>query len=218
MTNECIRSLLASEEKGAINVIVVESNKQLDRDAYSPHPTYFPEGEFNYNRFCRYGIERGNAEWVTLANNDLIFHPLWFSAIHKLHMNHNEIESFGSWNSVDDWHEERFPTGREYYLGFRTGYELSGWCITAKRSVFDRINLDQRVSFWYSDNIYADEIKKNGICHALVKESRVDHLCSQTLNTTDNADELTEGQYDRYKPGTRNMLSSFWRRLISGRK
>jgi hypothetical protein len=41
--------------------------------------------------------------------------------------------------------------------------------------------LNEGVSFWYSDNIYGEQIKHAGVKHALVCSSFVTHLGSSTL-------------------------------------
>jgi hypothetical protein len=48
--------------------------------------------------------------------------------------------------------------------------------------------------FWYSDNVYADELLKHGIKHALVTRSKVDHIVSQTKVLT--ADEANSARLE----------------------
>jgi len=62
------------------------------------------------------------------------------------------------------------------------------------------VKLSERVSLWYSDNIYADELIRNGIKHALVKNSVVKHLGSATINYSVYA---TDSDYIKYIEGYR---------------
>jgi hypothetical protein len=94
----------------------------------------------------------------------------------------------------------RFPEARDYYEGYGVGYELAGWCIVARREIFEIIDLSDRVDFWFSDNIYADELQKHNLKHLLVKNSRVDHTVSKTLLTLppETVRDLTDRQMGRY--------------------
>lgn len=50
-----------------------------------------------------------------------------------------------------------------------------GWCIFQKREIYDYIHLSEDIDFWYSDNDYAEQLKKQNIKHALIKNSIVHH-------------------------------------------
>ena len=55
-------------------------------------------------------------------------------------------------------------------------YFLDDYCL-------DKIGkLDETVSFWFSDNLYALQLKAEGIKHGLFTNVQVDHIGSQTLN------------------------------------
>lgn len=178
--SQCITTLRASEPTVDFNVIVVESDA---KNAQGQNKTLMYEDEkFCYNKALNMGIRDSSNEWVVLANNDLVFHPHWFVEILKAHSNRLDVESFSPWNSFYNWHNYLIPNPADLTLGYRTSYELAGWCIVTKRSVLNAINLSERVSLWYSDNIYADELKKHGILHGLVRRSHVDHITSNTIN------------------------------------
>ena len=191
---ECIRSLRLSEPHITFNVIVIESLLSDKIDVGQDQTIYFGPGKFSYNKALNMGIRASSAEWLVLANNDLLFHPCWFLEILKAHGDRLDVLSFTPWNSYYDWHQNRFPHADNLTIGYRTSYELGGWCIVVKRKVFDLIDLSERVSLWYSDNIYADELKKHGIPHGLVRKSKVDHLTSRTID------------YHQYDPETDRLL------------
>lgn len=203
-TKECIRSLRKSEDDHNFNIIVAESNKNFRDDySYDDCEVIIPEGEFNYNRFCNIGLEHCSSEWVALCNNDLIFQKNWFSEIFAASQELKDVQSFSPWNSYNNWHNERFKEIKPYYEGYGIGYELTGWCIVAKREIFQKVKLDDRVSFWFSDDVYRDELQKHGIKHALVRSSVVAHITSKTLLSmpADVISELTEKQMANYTGG-----------------
>lgn len=190
-TLNALSTLEASEENITFNVVIVESNKNYDADEY-PYPceVIIPDDEFNYNRYCTYGIKhhKNKNEWIALCNNDLVFHKNWFSEILNASETYaSDCQSFSTWNSYNRWHEGMFNniTSDKCYRGYGVTRELVGWCIVAKKEIFNKVKLDDRVSFHYSDNIYADELIKHNIKHALICSSRVSHITSQTLNTMD---------------------------------
>jgi glycosyltransferase involved in cell wall biosynthesis len=185
MVRECIASLRRSEFEHSFNVILVESSA-IAEDVGQDITVHY-DGEFRYNRALNMGIAKGSAEWVILANNDLVFHPWFFTWIHFYSQKFPAFESFSPWNDIHGWHARRFPAIAPIIPGHRITYELAGWCIVTKRTVLDRIQLSDRVKLWFSDNIYADELQRLGIGHALIPQSKVDHLTSQTIDF---------GQYD----------------------
>jgi GT2 family glycosyltransferase len=78
--------------------------------------------------------------------------------------------------------------------GYIVGVHICGWCICIDRNVISEIGgLNEDVEFWYSDNIYGEQIRRAGIKHALVCNSFVEHTCygSNTLKSMPRA-----AQYD----------------------
>jgi GT2 family glycosyltransferase len=207
MTQNAIDSLHDSETEFQFNIFLLESNKN-SKYQYKKCTLIVPEikGDFNYNRYMNYGISKCENEYVVLANNDLFFHKNWFTEIYK---HKNKAESFSSWNNFDNWHStfakiDLSEFNEEGYKeGYRTSYEMTGWCFVAKRNIFDEFTLDERVDFWYSDNVYSDDLQKYGFRHILVRDSKVDHLCSKTTETfsKQKIKELTSDQYKKYNNG-----------------
>lgn len=187
MTNTAINTLLASDQLVQFNIVVVEHHKTFLKEGhvYEGCTVVVPQEEkFNYNLYLKYGIKHSSgAPWTVLANNDLLFHRGWMTTIMKM-FNVTGIKSFSPWN--DGTHQEKFPGQTKLlHVGHRVAYELAGWCMVIRRDLLDQMDLSTRVMFWYSDNIYADELKRLNERHALVTESLVTHLESATINKFD---------------------------------
>jgi GT2 family glycosyltransferase len=92
---------------------------------------------------------------------------------------------FGSASALSQFHLRKgFEQGDFIYEGYAIESLLTGWCIFALRDTIEKINrLNEDYDFWYSDNVYADQLKKAGIRHGLFCNIRVDHLTSATLRT-----------------------------------
>jgi GT2 family glycosyltransferase len=195
MIINCIRSLRESEDKIQFNVVIVESG-DYTVDMGQNDTIQYPKARFCYNHALNMGLEKTTNNWVVLANNDLIFKKGWMHEIIIAHNLRKDIESFSPWNDMWDWHRRYY--GDEYphiIEGYRIGVELAGWCIIARRRIFDRVKLNERVNFWYSDNVYADELQIYGIKHALVTNSRVDHIVSQTHVVTAEESYISRQEY-----------------------
>lgn len=212
MTEDCLSSLLVSEpaDKIRFNILVFESSKTKTYN-YPYCQTLFPKVPFGYNKYMNMGLKKTQSPFVCLCNNDLIFQQGWASSILKAFDNFPNLKSASPFCRFN--HPERnIPA----YNGLRFGYgvrdEVSGWCILFKREILQTTGyLDERLKFWYSDNDYAKTLEKHGIQHALVTDSFVDHLESQTLSTCDQKEQLRltgwEKYYFEYKWGNRSYLS-----------
>ena len=195
MTQQTIDSLIMSENFN-FNVIVVESESV----EYKNCLTIKCNETFNYNRFVNIGLSHCYSDIVSFCNNDLIFHKNWMTFHMKVFNDNSEIHSLSPkcdlWKdgSVYKKHED-FNKG--IHLGFRTGFELVGWCITVRKFVLDDLNgLDTSTNFWYSDNNYAMQLMTNGYQHALNANSTVTHLFgkSSILLTSKEFENMTIGQ------------------------
>jgi GT2 family glycosyltransferase len=195
MTQYAIDSLHESEKLINFRVIVVESYSKVHQ--YKHAIVMKPDQEFNYNAFMNIGIKAGSAEWVCMANNDVVFGKNWFSAILKASEALPHVDSFSSFTS-----QALKALGKEqaYYVQYGIGTFVTGWCLTAKRKIFEKVKLDERVSFWCSDNVYQDELIRQGVNHALVRDSIVEHLGGRTLFSMpgEKIGELTAGQAQIY--------------------
>lgn len=182
ITLDAIRSLYMSENDINFNVIVVESN----HDVVYPMPIitmHLNEPNFNYNRFANEGIKAGCSEYILFCNNDLFFHKGWASEM--------LLYGFDSMSpmSLTSPSQQKFRNERKPLKGYNIAQELPGWAIMIKRSVWNMLGgLDERVTFWCSDDCYAEQLKSNKIEHHLIPTALVNHLDggSNTLKGLDN--------------------------------
>lgn len=179
MTNDAIMSLFKSEESHNFNIIVLEGNKNT---TYQGVTTVHYDGPFIYNEIMNIGTELGSAKWVVWANNDIVFHPGWFSEILKQY----RVTGIKSWGSyAPDWpYQNKRVHGEEYIEGYQIGIHLTGWVITTRREIWNEIGkLNTYYSFYYADYSYAEQLVDHGIKHALACKSKVSHLLNQTFKT-----------------------------------
>tara|TARA_R110000772_G_scaffold243554_1_gene356463 strand:- start:1870 stop:2592 length:723 start_codon:yes stop_codon:yes gene_type:complete len=211
LTCRAINTLQSTAHKGySFNIVVVESNKAaLDKGFLYPSSVAVvtPEEDFSYNKYLNHGLayfeisdDLGNVpgEWTIVANNDVIFTDNWFNTMMEFHNAFPEYKSLCPFEP--NWHPKRDLPGTEArsYVGYRTSYEIAGWCIAIHKDVIKQCDLfDERFDFWYQDNDYALTIEAAGIKHALVVDSRVYHDVSGShdLLTDKNKHDMTDGQY-----------------------
>lgn len=169
MTQECIDSA------GADNVILVEtSGKLVDYNGVDIIMQY--NEDFNYNRALNMGLAHAKGDVHILANNDLIFHN-WRTI--------GDDMLYNGFDSASAWYDGcPFPQGDYIYPGEYIASHLTGWCIFITQEALRKIDkISEEVEFWYSDNVYALQLKRHGLKHGLFCNSRVDHIGSQTLKT-----------------------------------
>ena len=88
--------------------------------------------------------------------------------------------------------QQAWANGDPVEYGYSNGHHLSGWCIMTNRKLYDIIGaINDEFPFWFADNVYAEQLKRYGVRHALVKTSWVDHKGGKTLRTVMNPDALT---------------------------
>jgi hypothetical protein len=179
ITKNCIKS--ARQDNVELNVIIIETGQPYKYDA---DKIIEYNGVFNYNRALNLGLKYAKSDIQILANNDIIFHRGW-SKIGDL-MQANEYLSASAMSNATQY--RRFKKGMFAYEGYRIGFEMAGWCIFTQKKLWNKIKkLDERHTFWFSDNAYADQLKQKGIKHALICCVQVDHLESTTLKRMDRA-------------------------------
>lgn len=175
-----IATLRQSEPRTRFNVIVVESGPALI-DCGQNITVRYDREKFNYNHALNQGLSICKNDWVVLANNDLVFRQYWMTEMNLAYEQAPDIKSFSPWNEMYNWHYNLFgPEPAPIIRGYRICHEMAGWCIVARREIFDVIKLSERVDFWFSDNVYADALINANIPHALVTRSKVNHIVSQT--------------------------------------
>jgi len=176
MTQAAIDSALA--DGAQVNVILVETFKEHPYKNVDNLLIY--QGEFNYNRALNLGLSVAKGDIAILANNDIYFESGWSSIGHTMRQNGYMSASALS----DDKRMRVFKRGDYAYEGYVIGMHLAGWCIFMDREhVLNKIGpLDERFTFWYSDNAYAEQLQKAGLKHAMICNAKVLHYTSSTLS------------------------------------
>jgi len=218
ITENCIGSLLASEDPAKIKfkVLVLESEKLADNFQYAGTTTIYPKEEFSYNRYLNIGIEHTNANFVCLCNNDLIFKKNWASEILK---SFNKFPELSSASPACSIHHPKhgFELFNGIYAGYRSRYELAGWCVFLKREALNRMGkLDENYKFWCADNDFSNMLMVLGLRHALVSSAIVDHIDGATFDfqTEQRQGELTAGEFFYFeKKWNHRTESTFWNEL-----
>lgn len=151
--------------------------------------------DFNgYNYSLNRGAEKGNNPIIGFCNNDL---EIVGNAIGILIRELKKYDSVSPWCPLThrNWWGNTIP--KNPVQGYKVGQVLAGWCFFTKRETWEKIGgFDERISFWCSDNSYAEQLKEHKLTHALIPEAHVIHWESQTLNTksTKEQKELTRDQ------------------------
>lgn len=177
VTQRCIDSILDTEEDGyKFNPIIVEQNPKV---AFEDALTIHYDFDFNYNKCLNEGLKHSSAKYKGLCNNDLVFHYKWFEGV---------VDSLESgFGSVSPYcvnsHSGRYDIANTCISGYSIGGQMAGWCIFLTDETLSKIGkLNEGVAFWYSDNIYAEQLKYHKIKHGIVCNSFVTHIGSHTLN------------------------------------
>ena len=175
VTQNCIDS--ARKDNADLNVIIVETDNKYD---YEDARVVMYEGEFCYNKALNMGLKHAKGDIHILANNDIIFREGWSKIGEQMIVN-----GFDSASALStDYRQHSFKRGEWIYEGYGVGSHLTGWCIFATKECIKTIGkLDESFDFWYSDNIYADQLKKAGLRHGLFCNVYVDHMTSTTFKT-----------------------------------
>ncbi|SHG59093.1 glycosyltransferase family 2 protein [Flavobacterium johnsoniae] len=174
MTLNCINSLKESETNIIFEIIIIESNRDYLVSNFK-YPDFakviIPDVNFNFHQYLNIGIKASTGDYIALCNNDLIFHKKWFSEILKVVELDNTILSFSPVGTIDVNHENIYQTG------YKVRTHIMGWCIVTNKKLFNKIGyLDETFDFYYADNDYAMTLKSKNIKHAVVFNSKVEHL------------------------------------------
>lgn len=182
MTQRAVDTCFYASNGLPVNIVVLENGAA---QGYRRATTIGRPGEFNYNAFANFGAEQGSAEWIMVANNDLVFHDGW---LHYLISAGNDVVSP---HEPDDARQIGIT---ENELGTECGRHFSGWCFMIKRSLWESIGkFDTDVNFWCSDDVVIEQVLAKGVTPMLVKNSIVQHTPSSTLKAMpkDEQQELT---------------------------
>jgi glycosyltransferase involved in cell wall biosynthesis len=181
MTQKAVDTCFNGSNGLGVNILVIEGG---GANGYHRATTLPPPAEkFNYNEYANYGASRGTAEWIMVANNDLVFHDGW---LHYLLSAGNDLVS------PHEPTDSRQAELTENTLGTVTGKHLSGWCFMIRRSLWEQIGgFDTDVDFWCSDDVVIEQCVRAGYKSMLVIDSLVTHTPSTTLRQEPDQAELT---------------------------
>lgn len=187
MTQRSIDTCLADGVE--VNVILIETFAEHRYRGVNETIRYVEP--FNYNHCLNIGLKHRKNDVQILANNDLIFVKGW-SEIGEV-MKENGILSASALSESPQ--HRLMKKGYYAYKGYDIRLFFTGWCLFQDAKVWDKIGkLDERFEFWYSDNIYAEQLKKAKIEHWLLCCAQVNHVTSQTLK---KIDRQTRNRYIR---------------------
>lgn len=205
MTLRTIYSLRDSEVYYKFNVHLVESGENYF-DRYNETgiiANYIKTNEkFNYNRFVNFGLAHVTCDWVIISNNDVGYEKNWLTEIMDVHRARPDIHSFSPKDPIlyikeFDWHFINSPD--MYFESYQVHEALMGWCLVIKKESLDLIRpFDEQFDMYYQDNDYAMMLIKNGIKHALVRNSVVCHLGSLNISAL-TFEKLNKMEEDRIK-------------------
>lgn len=188
MTQHAIDTCIAGANSLPVNVVVLEQAEGAD---YQHAITIHAPGEFNYNAFANRGARYGTADWIMVANNDLIFHDGWLH--HLLVANHPVVSPKAS-------QDPRQLDITENEIGPVNGRHFSGWCFMIKRDLWLQIGgFDQDFAFFCADDSVIEQLKEIDVMPMLVPAAQVEHIRSVTLDTIAHSGELTWHYVDLFE-------------------
>jgi len=188
LTEQTIKTAVENAHGYKINVIVMEQNKEVSY----PETTIHYDGEFNYNKLANQGAKTGDAPYIMIANNDLIFKEDWLFELLLVN------EPVVSPKCPVDVRQSRTT---ENSKGIELIKNFSGWCFMVKRTVWEQIEgFDEDFCFWFADNATIRQLEEKGYQSMLVVNSLVEHLGSQTLKTLSSKEKIkiTTAQAPKY--------------------
>ena len=177
-----INSLTLSNNVNLIDEVIIVENSDEKYSFNTPFKLKVLNNtdEFNYNAFMNYGIRHLENpkpfQYIAICNNDLEFHQDWLKTL---------TYSYDSMSPKCPLTPSQ-KVFKENTKGYRIAQEISGWCILFKYNLWKKIGgLDESCTFWFSDNIYAEQLKQHNYEHWLITDSIVMHKegGSNTLKT-----------------------------------
>lgn len=189
MTQTAIDTCIKGANGLAVNIVVMEQNHAVNYDGVTVHWKSTP---FQYNAFANQGAKSGDADWIMVANNDLIFHDAW---LHRL------LSAGHPLVSPKCPRDPRQRDITENTIGDTNGRHFSGWAYAIKRDLWYKIGgFDEDFTGWFADDSVIEQCKKVGVLPMLVPDSVVHHLGSTTLRRLpkEEMEAMTWGQVDKF--------------------
>lgn len=151
--------------KRLADITVIE---QVEGVKYDNANMVYAPGAFNYNKFANIGASKGEAKWILISNNDVIYYEGWLSKLLEVY------EPVMSPSCPVDFRQKGLTENR---AGFEVGKHFSGWCFMIKRTVWEEIGgFDEDFEFMCADNAVIEQVRRIGITPVLVKDSVVLHI------------------------------------------
>lgn len=189
LTQQAIDTAFKTCGNNPINVIVIEQSPNI---TYLRTKTIHLSGEFNYNKFANIGASHGNAQYIMISNNDVIFQNGWLDYL---------LEAGHALVSPHEPRDIRQQDIKENTIGYITGKHFSGWCFMITRKLWlDIGGFDEDFGFWYADDSVIQQCIAKNVYPMIVKKSIVNHLGSQTFKslTREVKDNYTWGLTERF--------------------
>jgi GT2 family glycosyltransferase len=184
MTQRAVDTCIGGAGNRVVGVTVVE---QVEGVTYRGATTVHEGGPFAYNTFANMAAADGKAPWIMVANNDIEFENNWLAPL--LAAGHPLVSPLDPRNRG----QRGILSPQE---GTVNGRHFAGWCFMISRELWEKIGgFDEEFRFWCADDSVIAQALAVGVTPMVVPGSRVRHLGSRTLRTSDNDDgELTWAQ------------------------
>lgn len=192
MTQLCINSFHNSSDTINFSVKLIETFKKT---RYRSCEIYeYIQNKFNYNSALNYGASKCKSEYIGFFNNDVFAKKNWCETTIS------DMRKYKTYSCSPYSSNIKRLTTKDIMHGYGIRQQLFGWAIFMHKSVYKKIKgFNTDVEFWYSDNVYADQLKKAGIKHMVCYNSIVDHLENKTLNTLPQQEKIISTHFQRKK-------------------
>lgn len=226
MTNNAIQSLIISCNKAntILELFVVETQNKDFMKTNDFNYFAFNENQyhirqiilnnenlpFNYNQFLNFAFDNIKEFFTELFlesslfaifNNDIILQEDTISEVFQIMSLDYNISSLSVHDKDYDLHKNILSWHRIFHEGYRTSYEICGWNLFFNKQVLDKVYpFDERFSFFYQDNDYANILLQNSLKHILLFTTSIKHLFSQShkLIEKDKYYDMTDGLQKTY--------------------
>ncbi len=210
MAQRCIENLRMCSFGIPLNIVVVETNKELQNESFATTPLFAeevtviqPDEPFGYNRYLQIAYEKlkySPATSLMILNNDVLLFSRGFMAMMLSHLAvFSSVSPLGlreaKWGRIDERHN------------IHPGYDLSvinGWCLLFDKALLKCIPFNElfpaELVFHNQDVFYAEMLKMCGFRHALVCDAQALHLQAQSGSLMDDEQKklFTAGQQEVY--------------------
>jgi len=190
--NEHFRDVLASMDFSTKVLVVAQSTAPFNYN-----------GELN--ALARLATRETGPDYFILANSDLEFIGDCIPRL-TVTMQQQQMLSASPYDPIVHGIQYGISPDGSIVPGYSIRRHLTGWCIFVQKDALTAIGgLHEGVAFWYSDNIYADQLRKALIDHSLVTDCICEHAGSKTLFTKQqsNQQHLTISEFDKYQSARR---------------